>query len=122
MNSGCYQLKIRISRNISLNIGALGLCSFSKGDYIYTGSAMKNLRQRIERHKRTDKNIRWHIDYLLAHPSVQLTDIILYPSTIKEECQYNQQLLNERAEVPIPGFGSSDCKICKSHLLKICVI
>jgi Uri superfamily endonuclease len=42
-NSGCHQLKIKITQNITLQIGALGLCSFPQGDYIYTGSAMIKL-------------------------------------------------------------------------------
>jgi hypothetical protein len=37
-NSGCYQLKIKITQNITLQIGELGLCSFPKGDYIYTAA------------------------------------------------------------------------------------
>lgn len=118
-DSGCYQLKIKIKQNITLKIGALGECGFPKGDYIYTGSAMKNLGKRIARHRRKDKKLWWHIDYLLAHPAVELSEIGVYPSEIKEECRYNQILLNEKAEVPVLGFGSSDCKICPSHLLKI---
>jgi Uri superfamily endonuclease len=119
MNSGCYQIRIKVSKNISLNIGALGLCSFHKGYYIYTGSALKNLYQRVDRHKRINKKMHWHIDYLLAHPSVQLIDVITHPSEIREECFYNQQLINQGAEVPVKGFGSSDCKVCLSHLLKV---
>lgn len=117
MNSGCYQLKIKIKQNITLKIGALGLCSFPKGDYIYTGSAMKNLKARIARHRRKEKKLRWHIDYLLNHPEVELLEVAVYPSAIKEECRYNQLLFNEKAEVPVKGFGSSDCKNCPSHLL-----
>lgn len=95
------------------------MCSFPKGDYIYTGSAMKNLDKRIALHRRKDTNLRWHIDYLLAHADVELPEIVVYPSEIKEECDYNQLLLNEKAEVPVLGFGSSDCKNCPSHLLRI---
>jgi Uri superfamily endonuclease len=118
-NSGCYQLKIKVTQNITLQIGALGLCSFPQGDYIYTGSAMKNLAARIARHHRKEKKLRWHIDYLLAHPAVKLAEVVSYPSEIKEECFYNQRLLNEKAEVPVLGFGSSDCKNCPAHLVKL---
>lgn len=119
MNSGCYQLKIKIKQDISLKVGALGICNFSKGDYIYTGSAMKNLSKRIARHQRKEKKLRWHIDYLLVHPKVELVKVYTYPSEIKEECFYNQLLLNEKAEIPVKGFGSSDCKKCPSHLVGI---
>lgn len=121
LDSGCYQLKIKIKQNITLKIGALGLCEFSKGDYVYTGSAMKNLSKRIARHQRKEKKLRWHIDYLLSHPEVELVEVVSYPSEIKEECFYNQLLLNEKAEVHVKGFGSSDCKKCPSHLVKIVI-
>jgi sugar fermentation stimulation protein A len=80
---------------------------------------MKNLRQRIVRHKRKDKKLHWHIDYLLAHPEVDLLETITYPSEIKEECIYNQLLIKNRAEIPVLGFGSSDCKKCPSHLVRV---
>jgi sugar fermentation stimulation protein A len=119
LNSGCYQLKIKIKQNITLKIGALGLYEFSKGDYVYTGSAMKSLSKRIARHKRKEKKLHWHIDYLLNHPKVELVEIVSYPSEMKEECFYNRRLINEKAEIPVKGFGSSDCKKCPAHLLKI---
>jgi len=119
MDSGCYQLEIKIKENIALGIGALGLCAFERGIYVYTGSAMKNLGKRVARHRRKNKKIRWHIDYLLAHPSVELADVKIYPSEIKEECLYNQKKLHEGAKVPVAKFGSSDCRQCPSHLLKI---
>lgn len=119
LDSGCYQLKVKIKQNISLKIGALGICNFPKGDYVYTGSAMKNLSQRIARHQRKEKKLRWHIDYLLSHSEVELVEVAVFPSEIKEECFYNQKLINKKAEVPVKGFGSSDCKKCPSHLVKI---
>ncbi|HRH43709.1 MAG TPA: GIY-YIG nuclease family protein [Pyrinomonadaceae bacterium] len=119
MNSGCYQLKIEIKKDLTLKIGALGICHFKKGNYVYTGSAMKNLSQRIARHQSTDKKLHWHIDYLLANSEVELKKVVSYPSEIKEECQYNQRLISKGAEALILGFGSSDCKICPSHLVKI---
>lgn len=119
MNSGCYQLKIKINKNLTLKIGALGICHFAKGNYVYTGSAMKNLSQRLARHQSTDKKLHWHIDYLLANQEVKLVEVVSYPSEIEEECQHNQRLINEGAETPILGFGSSDCKVCPSHLVKI---
>ena len=119
MNSGSYQLKIKIKKDVSIKIGALGICNFPKGEYVYTGSAMKNLSKRIERHKRKEKTLRWHIDYLLASDAVELLEAISYLSKIREECQRNQILLNKGAEAIVKGFGSSDCKICPSHLLRI---
>lgn len=119
MDSGCYQLKIRINEDISLAIGALGVCSFPKGNYVYTGSAMRSLSKRIARHKRKNKRLHWHIDYLLAHPSVQINDVVSYISARKEECFYNRKLLDNGAKALIAKFGSTDCKTCPAHFLKV---
>ena len=117
-DSGCYQLKIRVRDEISLRVGALGNFILPPGEYIYTGSAMKNFEKRIARHLRPEKKLRWHIDYLLAEPLAEIVQVNRYLSKIKEECRYNQKLLIEGAEIPIPGFGSSDCPQCSAHLLK----
>jgi Uri superfamily endonuclease len=119
MNSGSYQIFIKLKKDSSLRIGALGEFKFKKGVYIYTGSAMRNLTQRIERHKRKDlKKIRWHIDYLLACKNAQITDVKIYPATVREECERNHKILERKdAYVPVHGFGSSDCKVCKAHLV-----
>lgn len=118
-DSGCYQLKIRIKSELEIEIGALGKCRFEKGEYVYTGSAMKNLEKRVARHRRKDKKTHWHIDYLLAHAQVELSEALCHPSASREECLYNQQLLIAGAKVPVKGFGSSDCRICPSHLVRI---
>lgn len=119
MDSGCYQLKIKIKKNISIKVGALGICSFAAGNYVYTGSAMKKMSRRIARHQRKEKKLHWHIDYLLAHQEVDLIEIVSYPSLIKEECKYNQTLLGKGGKTPVLGFGSSDCRTCPAHLIKV---
>jgi len=106
-----YQLFLHVSRKISLRIGRLGRYSFDEGVYVYTGSAKKNIKERIARHKRKKKSLRWHIDYLLSHPAVGILDVRTFN---REECILNQAT---RGSIPIKGFGSSDCKAgCKSHL------
>jgi Uri superfamily endonuclease len=121
MNSGSYQIFIKLKKKSIIKIGALGEFTFKKGIYIYTGSAMRNLSQRIERHKRKDlKKIRWHIDYVLACENAEIIDIKIYPSSVREECKRNQKLLTRKNTfIPIPGFGSSDCRTCKAHLVGI---
>jgi len=125
LNSGSYQLTIKVKKDIVIKVGALGICHFPKGVYVYTGSAMKNLIQRVERHLRNDKNKtlinpRWHIDYLLYNENTEIISHTLYPSRHKEECIKNARLLKtKKADVPVLGFGSSDCGICKAHLIKI---
>ncbi|MGA2296211.1 MAG: GIY-YIG nuclease family protein [FCB group bacterium] len=121
MNSGSYQIFIKLKKDSIIKIGALGEFNFKKGIYIYTGSAMRNLSQRIERHKRKHlKKTWWHIDYLLACVNAEIIDIKIYPSVVREECKRNQKLLKKKDTfIPVPGFGSSDCKVCKTHLVGI---
>ncbi len=111
---------ISISNDIEISVGKLGLLKFTGGEYIYTGSAMKNLIQRVERHKRKEKKIKWHIDYLLANAFVSISEVKIKYSIIKEECKINQESIQfYDAEIPVKKFGSSDCKKCQSHLIKI---
>jgi Uri superfamily endonuclease len=104
-----------------VKVGRLGELKFS-GLYGYTGSAMgkgsTNLRNRISRHLRSEqKKIRWHIDYLLDRPDVEVKRVVTSATLEKrKECEV-AMLLNESAEVlhRIDWFGSSDCS-CSSHL------
>lgn len=111
-------MKINVEHDTSIKIGALGICHFKKGIYIYTGSAMKNLSKRIARHQRKEKKLHWHIDFLLTSENVELIEIVYYLSENREECNYNQLLIDKGAEAVISGFGSSDCRKCPAHLLK----
>lgn len=120
MNKGSYQLHIEISENIQIKIGSLGICNFEKGKYVYTGSAMSSLTKRVERHLKMNKKMHWHIDYLLTNRNVTITKIELFPSSIKQECQLNHDIINNHNGVPaVLGFGSSDCKNCPSHFLLV---
>jgi len=91
--------------------GALGSCNFTAGGYVYTGSARRNLAARIKRHLSASKTLRWHIDYLLADPDVEIIGV---DTSSTPECQWNQQL---SGGIPVSGFGASDCrKRCGAHL------
>ncbi|TAL67578.1 MAG: GIY-YIG nuclease family protein [Bacteroidetes bacterium] len=120
MNSGTYQLYIHVKKDLKIKVGSLGVCFFPKGLYNYTGSAMKNLEQRIARHKSKVKKIHWHIDYLLTSKSTEIIKVRKYPSTERKECYYNQKMTRKKgAFIPVKGFGSSDCRECESHLVGI---
>jgi len=120
MNSGSYHLYIYIKQDIEIKIGSLGMFNLLNGNYIYTGSAMRNLCQRIQRHLSKKKIIKWHIDYLLTNENVNIEKIEIFPSKEREECKRNLELINKlNAIIPIKGFGSSDCKVCKAHLIKL---
>jgi Uri superfamily endonuclease len=113
---GIYVLIISISKDITINVGALHNVSLPKGLYAYVGSAQTGLEKRIERHLRRGKQKFWHIDYLLDRREAQVLKVFYKEAERLSECR----TANEMAEkgIPIKGFGSSDCR-CKSHLFKI---
>lgn len=116
---GSYQLHIFVAASIRIRVGALGIRLFPRGHYLYTGSAMRNLHPRVARHGRRKKKKRWHIDYLLAAKGVRIVRIVLHPSAAREECIRNRRASQlPGASIPVPGFGSSDCRAsCGSHLI-----
>lgn len=115
MRKGSYQLLIHLPTSQPITIGRLGTFHFPSGYYIYTGSAMGGLDSRIARHLSKTKQKHWHVDYLLEHSAILRYAIRVSPSRM--ECGLNAQTLAmEGAQIPIPGFGSSDCK-CVAHLV-----
>jgi len=112
-NKGSYLIILEIPNVIQIDVGSLGSLSFKAGWYVYSGSAMKNLSQRIARHLRYKrKQHHWHLDYLTAHAG----KIVGLPIASYEnlECELADALKKIRGE-PVPRFGSSDCS-CGSHL------
>jgi len=106
-----YQLHIQLTRSVAITVGRLGRFHFPAGQYIYTGSAKRNLEARIQRHLSKHKKLRWHIDYLLTHRDVQVVQV---QRSRKEECDWNQKT---SGKIIVAGFGASDCRAgCGSHL------
>ena len=79
------------------------------------GSAQRNLSARIERHSRKEKPLRWHIDYLSVQ--AQMLGAILLAGPRERECELARELAG-MYELPVPGFGSSDCR-CGGHLFYV---
>ena len=99
-----YILFIKISRNIKLKVGSLGIIKFRKGIYAYVGSAKKNWKSRIQRHFSKKKKIHWHIDYLTSNRFVD--PYAAYIIEKDEESKVaNFMLKNWKS---IPNFGASD--------------
>lgn len=117
-NTGLYVLLIEMSSRARIRVGALGEFDFEAGWYFYTGSARRNLAQRVARHLSMGKRIRWHVDYLTSHPASGVVDTLLLRGTTRTECEVNQAIGRGLAgSVPVPGFGSSDCLSgCPAHL------
>lgn len=108
---GNYILLIKLEKDQEIKIGKLGNILFKKDFYIYIGSALNGLEQRINRHLIRDKKSHWHIDYLLQFGKI--IDAYYKESNLKEECNVAKKL--EEKLFLIPGFGCSDCR-CRSHL------
>jgi Uri superfamily endonuclease len=108
---GTYLLVMELHNDTSILVGNRGMIHFQKGYYIYVGSALNGLDQRIQRHLRNDKKIHWHIDYLL--PPAEILTIFYKENTRREECRIAR--LFARNFRIIPSFGCSDCA-CISHL------
>ena len=88
------------------------------GCYAYCGSAYGpgGLQARIGRHLRADKALRWHVDRLTA--AGRIVDFRAVPGG--RECDLLDRLLEAPgASVPVPGFGSSDCRRCPAHLVAL---
>ena len=120
---GVYTLVIHLPRELDVRIGRLGTRRLKRGFYTYTGSALgmgpASLPGRVMRHLRGFKAKLWHIDYLLASRGVYVMRVVAAETATNTECTTNLSLKSElNAEVPVPGFGSSDCRAgCGSHLL-----
>jgi Uri superfamily endonuclease len=114
---GTYALILynRASRTVS--IGKLGEFLFSRGYYVYTGSAFGpgGLAARVGRHLKSGKPLRWHIDYLTACIPVVRVWHTRHPDP--RECLWAAHFQTLGGTLPVPGFGSSDCR-CRSHLFR----
>jgi len=108
---GSYAIVMRLDREQNIEVGSLGEIRFRRGYYLYVGSALNGLENRIKRHLSNKKSMHWHIDYLTK--VAKITDVMIKESDTKEECSIAKEF--DRKFRCIHGFGSSDCK-CKSHL------
>ncbi|PWB88845.1 histidine--tRNA ligase, partial [Methylocystis sp. MitZ-2018] len=68
------------------------------------------LRARLARHMRKDKRAHWHVDQLALAGEI-VGAFILEGG---DECALNAAL--DGFPIPLPGFGSSDCRRCEAHL------
>lgn len=113
---GAYCLLVKIPDRIVVRVGALGDLPFTKGYYIYVGSAMNSIEKRVKRHLRERKLVHWHIDYLLKEEGVFVEKVFIKKSDNREECQVARRIKGHGKGVK--GFGCSDCD-CTSHLFKV---
>ena len=112
---GTYALLLSLDKESHIVVGKLTEHSFPPGYYLYVGSALGGLFQRVERHIRGGRRLHWHIDYLRRNAVV--AEVWYLVSGERLECSwYRAALKMPHARVIVGGFGSSGCS-CGSHLL-----
>jgi sugar fermentation stimulation protein A len=109
---GSYLVIYHLPRKRLIEIGGLGKVTFRQGYYVYVGSAMRNLSQRVERHRRIRKKVHWHIDYFSGLADFRTALPVRSEDDL--ECELASAMGNI-SEWSVPGFGCSDCS-CPSHL------
>ncbi|PPD46641.1 MAG: endonuclease III [Methylocystis sp.] len=108
---GAYALWLRLHAPIAVRAGK-STTMLAPGDYLYCGSANGpgGLRARLARHWRREKRAHWHVDQLTVAGDILGAFVVAGGS----ECALNAAL--GALPNPLPGFGSSDCRRCVSHL------
>ncbi|MCW2306976.1 GIY-YIG nuclease family protein [Rhodobium gokarnense] len=113
---GAYVLVLGLAEPAALP-ARFGEAMLPPGWYLYCGSARGpgGIAARLGRHLRREKKNRWHIDALtIAAGTIEAAAV---PDG--DECALVSKLSAFRnIDVPVPGFGSTDCRRCASHLLR----
>lgn len=110
-DAGAYLLALKLNRPLS--IVRPSSVVLPRGYYLYAGSAHGpgGLRARVARHMRRPKLCHWHIDQISAVAGI--VGAFVWPGG--DECALAAWYA--RFGTAIAGFGSSDCRRCRSHLL-----
>lgn len=106
---GAYVLVLDLAEDVVLQLPRKPEAVLAPGRYLYFGSArgLGGIKARVARHMRREKPVRWHVDRLTTAGEVGGGD----------ECALVARFPD--LPVPMPGFGSSDCRTCASHLLAL---
>lgn len=110
---GAYILQVELAKALTVRIAGHRPYALAAGRYLYCGSAYGpgGLKSRLARHARRGKSLHWHID--------QLTEagVVTGSWIVRSGCECDLVAMLKSLPVPAPGFGSSDCVRCRSHLL-----
>lgn len=115
-SAGAYVLIVEIISPITVTLPQREQSTLAPGLYFYVGSARGpgGIRARLRRHFEKTKKLHWHIDRL----TVRATHVAALAVEGGDECALGRALLDSgRYQIAMPGFGSSDCRTCDSHLL-----
>ncbi|MCP5367575.1 MAG: GIY-YIG nuclease family protein [Hyphomicrobiales bacterium] len=115
--AGAYALVLELVRPLAVTLPGRPPVDLEPGWYLYAGSANGpgGIRARVGRHLRGGKTVRWHVDRLTN--SAGVAAVAAFPGG--SECAVAAALRQSGAPVPAPGFGSTDCRQCPSHLLSL---
>jgi len=114
--SGAYVVLLKLVWPVPLPSRWAG--KLPPGRYGYVGSAAGpgGIRARCGRHLRVIERKRWHIDWLTSGATWRRA--LALPG--RSECELMERLLLRREiAVPIKGFGSSDCRRCPAHMVRL---
>jgi len=108
--SGTYALVLASAVTARIRVGRLGVLPLQPGQYVYVGSAFGpgGLRARIGHHQHRTEHPHWHIDY------ARLVSVWYCCGARCEHPRAAQLRAIPGTTVPMPGFGSSDCR-CEAH-------
>lgn len=113
---GTYALFLTFDSSADIEVGSLGILHFDPGKYCYIGSALGGLDQRLSRHLRKEKKIRWHIDNLtVSADSMEAWES--FPDYV-DECMLAHCAVECGMVRVHRGFGCSDCR-CETHLFRV---
>jgi Uri superfamily endonuclease len=113
---GTYALVLTNKRTGTIRVGRVSTMALQPGFYLYVGSAFGpgGLSARIKHHRQVAARPHWHIDYLRA--ACDLIEVWYTTKAAGREHAWARVLAElPGAVVPLPGFGSSDCR-CRTHL------
>ena len=116
---GSYVIVGNLASEVDFAIKSLANLHFVPGIYCYCGSAYGpgGLRARIKRHLTKNTKKFWHFDYFKGY--LDIIEIWWQAGGENDECKAARLLADEaQADVPVKGFGASDChNACQAHLV-----
>jgi Uri superfamily endonuclease len=117
--AGAYVLVIELEVALTLQNKRFNGITLTKGTYLYCGSANGpgGIAARVKRHCKTTKKPHWHVDELTSNGAGRVVSVLVVPGG--DECELRATLQEPSTNTPIPGFGSSDCYSCLSHLIGV---
>lgn len=116
-DGGAYAVILRLPAAVGVPVPRPG-GTLPAGLYAYLGAANGpgGLRARLRRHVLGGRRRHWHLDYLRPHAAV----VAVAARPGGSECAWTAALLGALdAAPPLARFGSSDCRRCPAHLLRV---